>query len=80
MNDKNSGSEKLVINYYIRCIYIVLFVIVFNIFYQTNNILWIYDYFKENLISSYAFLINVIALYFILFKLKFIITFSISYD
>lgn len=78
-NSDTNNNNNNVFKYYIRSIYIIFIAIIISMIYnKTDYIFLIYNYIKS--LNSYTLIINIIALYFILYKLKFEITFSISYN
>ena len=79
-NNKNNDVIPL-INIYFRANYIFIILTILTILLKkTDYIYWIFDIIKEYNSFAFIILLNIFAIYIILYKIKFIFTFSISYN
>jgi hypothetical protein len=80
-SDNKFTLNENIIDYYFRSSYFVILIIIISIIYKkTDYIYQIYTYIENGIFNSYVLLLNLIALYFIFYKIKFRFTFSITYN
>ena len=78
-NNVNNDIKPL-INIYFRANYIFIILTLFTVLLKKSDyIYWILNIIKEHNSFTFLILLNIFAIYIILYKIKFIFTFSVTY-